>query len=102
MRAVLTWLAVRDNFADLMSAASAAACGAAADVPKKQRPIEAPHAAAGRPKPPAPETETPSAAVISGFCNSCPPVDHATAGHDAAAAGHALERILITTGLIIG
>src|SRR5438309_2052029 len=55
---------VKAGLAALIKAAMAAACGAAADVPKN-----------GLGNPPAPETLTPSAAVISGFCNSRPPVD---------------------------
>src|SRR5436309_873697 len=57
------WVGVRLGLADSSSPAIAAACGAAADVPKK-----------GEPNPPTPVTLTPSAAVISGFCRSTPPV----------------------------
>src|SRR5947199_5275706 len=56
--------AVNAGFADLISAAIAAACGAAADVPKN-----------GLGNPPTPDTDTPSAAVISGFDSTVPPVD---------------------------
>ena len=50
--------------ADFSSAAIAAACGAAAEVPKN---VDG--------NVPAPVTLTPSAAVMSGFCRSSPPVD---------------------------
>ena len=50
--------------ADLSSAAIAAACGAEADVPKN-----------GDGKPPTPVTLTPSAAVMSGFWRTSPPVE---------------------------
>src|SRR5262245_12703941 len=56
------WLELSEEFADFTRAAIAAACGAAADVPKKK---------VGNP--PAPVTETPSAAVRSGLFRSCPP-----------------------------
>src|SRR3989442_1128560 len=62
--AVWIWAGVNDGFADFTRAAMAAACGAAADVPKN-----------GLGKPPTPVTETPSAAVISGLFRTCPPVD---------------------------
>src|SRR5262244_896503 len=55
--------------ADNTSAAIAAACGAAADVPKN---------VVG--KPPDPVTETPSAAAMSGFSSVCPPVDERLPG----------------------
>src|SRR5262252_7203763 len=61
--------------ADWISAAMAAACGAAADVPKN-----------GFENPPAPVTETPSAAVISGLRRTCPPVDETFPGVSAAPA----------------
>src|SRR5215475_10118164 len=54
---------VRDGLADLTNPAIAAACGAAAEVPKK-----------GLGNPPTPVTATPSAAVMSGFCKRSPPV----------------------------
>ena len=47
---------VKDGLADLINPAIAAACGAAAEVPKN-----------GFGNPPAPVMETPSAAVMSGF-----------------------------------
>src|SRR5258708_491464 len=56
--------AVKDGFADFTSAAIAAACGAAAEVPKN-----------GLGNPPTPVTLTPSAAVMSGFCSTWPPVE---------------------------
>src|SRR3954452_10454499 len=55
---------VNAGLADLRSPAIAAACGAAADVPKNDDG-----------KPPAPVTLTPSAAVMSGFCRTTPPLD---------------------------
>jgi hypothetical protein len=64
VKAVLICAAVSDGRADFNKAAIAAACGAAAEVPKK-----------GEPNPPTPVTFTPSAAVTSGFCNNEPPVD---------------------------
>src|ERR1700730_4499770 len=60
---------VNAGLAALINAAIAAACGAAADVPKK-----------GLGNAPAPETETPSAAVTSGFCKTAPPVDEKSPG----------------------
>src|SRR5262245_24962116 len=56
---------VNDGFADLMSAAIAAACGAAACPPHRT----------GGMNPPAPLTDTLSAAVKSGFCRTVPPVE---------------------------
>src|SRR5829696_2460284 len=53
---------VSDGLADLSRAAIAAACGAAAEVPRNEMP-----------KPPAPVTDTPSAAVRSGFWRLMPP-----------------------------
>src|SRR5215813_639982 len=47
----------------------AAACGAAAEVPKN-----------GLGKPPTPVTVTPSAAVMSGFCSRVPPVAEKSPG----------------------
>ena len=67
--ALLSCVCVKPGFADLMSAMIAAACGAAADVPKN---------CPG--KSPAPVTNTPSAAVRSGFCNTAPPVDEKLPG----------------------
>src|SRR2546425_10631880 len=58
------WAAVSDGFADFTSAAIAAACGAAADVPKN---------VVGNP--PTPVTLTPSAAVMSGFWRTRPPFE---------------------------
>src|SRR2546428_4595540 len=63
-RAALICACDNEGFADRIKAAMAAVCGAAADVPKN-----------GLGNPPTPETLTPSAAVISGFCNTRPPVD---------------------------
>jgi len=54
--------AVRDGLKDLMSAAIAPAWGAAADVPKNGLKPGAAH-------------DTPSAAVMSGFCSNSPPVE---------------------------
>src|SRR4051812_23004853 len=56
--------AVNAGLADLSRPAIAAACGAAADVPKNDDG-----------NPPTPVTLTPSAAVMSGFCRSTPPVE---------------------------
>ena len=60
---------VKAGLAALINEAIAAACGAAADVPKN-----------GLGNPPAPETDTPSAAVMSGFCKIVPPVDETSPG----------------------
>jgi hypothetical protein len=64
VRAVRICACVSDGFADFSRAAMAAACGAAADVPENVMP-----------KPPAPVTDTRSAAVMSGFWRTVPPVD---------------------------
>src|SRR5215510_9801129 len=60
---------VKDGFADLSKPAIAAACGAAAEVPKN-----------GLGNPPTPVTETPSAAVMSGFWRRRPPVAETSPG----------------------
>src|SRR5215475_14720202 len=60
---------VKDGFADLSKPAIAAACGAAAEVPKN-----------GLGNPPTPVMETPSAAVISGFWRRRPPVARKSPG----------------------
>ena len=60
---------VNNEFADLIRPAIAPACGAAADVPKN-----------GDANPPTPVTCTPSAAVMSGFCRTMPPVDDTSPG----------------------
>src|SRR5438067_2405276 len=62
--AVRTCAVVNDGLADLIRAAIAAACGAAADVPKN-----------GLGKLPTPVIDTPSAAVMSGLASTVPPVD---------------------------
>src|SRR5581483_52955 len=62
-------IAVADGFFDFIRAAIAAACGAAADVPKN-----------GEPNPPTPVTDTPSAAVMSGLLRTCPPLDDTLPG----------------------
>src|ERR1044072_9494648 len=60
---------VKAGFADLTSAAIAPAWGAAAEVPKN-----------GLGNPPTPVTDVPSAAVMSGFWRSTPPVDETLPG----------------------
>src|SRR6185369_13515798 len=67
--AVLICACVNVGFADLSKAAIAAACGAAAEVPKK-----------GLLKLPTPVTATPSAAVINGCCMVVPPVEEKLPG----------------------
>src|SRR4030095_1704512 len=67
VRIVLICAGVSAGLNDLMSAAIAPACGADADVPKKGLKPGAAHV-------------TPSAAVMSGFCSSCPPVDEKLPG----------------------
>src|SRR5207248_1578564 len=69
VRATLICDCVKAGFADFSRAAMAAACGAAAEVPENR---------VG--KPPAPDTATPSAAVMSGFCKTVPPVDERLPG----------------------
>src|SRR5260370_4603200 len=64
VNAARIWAWVKDGFADLTSAATAAALGAAAEVPKN---------VLGNP--PTPVTETPSAPVISGLFSTVPPVE---------------------------
>jgi hypothetical protein len=64
VKAVLICAAVKLGFADLTRAATAAALGAAAEVPKN-----------GLGNPPTPVTETPSAAVMSGLFKIFPPVE---------------------------
>src|SRR6185295_12337440 len=66
---VLICAGVRVGKADFNRPAIAAACGAAAEVPKK---------VVG--KPPTPVTDTPSAAVMSGFWRKVPPVDEKLPG----------------------
>src|SRR6266852_215001 len=66
---VFIWAGVREGLADLTRAATAAALGAAAEVPKK-----------GLGNPPTPVTDTPSAAVISGLFNVVPPVEDKSPG----------------------
>src|SRR2546428_421218 len=61
--------AVNDGFADFTSAAIAAACGPAAEVPKN-----------GLGNPPTPVTPTPSAAATPGFCRTWPPVADTVVG----------------------
>ena len=61
-RAVRICAFVSNGFELFRRAAMAPACGAAAEVPKNEIP-----------KPPAPVTETPSAAVMSGFWREMPP-----------------------------
>jgi hypothetical protein len=60
---------VKDGLADLINPEIAAACGAAAEVPKN-----------GLGNPPAPVMETPSAAVISGFWRTRPHVAEKSPG----------------------
>jgi hypothetical protein len=60
---------VKDGLADLSNPAIAAACGAAAEVPKNRLG-----------NPPTPVTETPSAAVMSGFWRRRPPVAEKSPG----------------------
>src|SRR5882724_8333453 len=62
--AVRIWACVKAGPADLTRAATPAALGAAAEVPKN-----------GLPNPPTPVTDTPSAAVISGLFSTVPPVE---------------------------
>src|SRR4051812_27135757 len=68
-RSVRSCDCVNPGFFALKSAMIAAACGAAADVPKN---------CVGNG--PAPDTATPSAAVKSGFCSTAPPVDDRSEG----------------------
>src|SRR5712692_4192791 len=60
---------VREGFADLTSAATEAALGAAAEVPKNRLG-----------NPPTPVTDTPSAPVISGLLRTVPPVEEKLPG----------------------
>src|ERR1019366_7979118 len=60
VKRVRIWDGVRAGLYDFSSAAMAAACGAAAEVPKKG--VNA-----------ARSVDTPSAAAISGFCRTAPP-----------------------------
>src|SRR5438034_1108072 len=69
VRIVRICAGVSEESADLISAAMAAACGAAADVPEN-----------GVSKLPTPVTDTPSAAVMSGLSSTCPPVDDTSPG----------------------
>ena len=67
--ALLSCVCVKPGFCDLISAMIAAACGGGRRVPKNWPG-----------KSPAPVTNTPSAAVRSGFCNTAPPVDEKLPG----------------------
>src|SRR5262249_56553183 len=71
-----SWLGAAAGSADWSSGAMAAACGAAAEVPKNR---------VGNP--PTPVTITPSAAVMSGFWRNRPPVEEKSPGVIAAPAG---------------
>ena len=62
-----TWSTVKAGLKDLSSAAMPAACGAAAEVPKNGAK-------------PGTEVVTPSAAAMSGFCNTLPPVEETLPG----------------------
>src|SRR5262245_7143421 len=72
VRAVRILEADSAGLAALINAAIAAACGAAAEVPKN-----------GEAKKPTPVTETPSAAVKSGFWSTRPPVEEKFPGVNA-------------------
>src|SRR5690348_11649963 len=70
LRMVLTWEGVRHGLYDLSNAAIAAACGAAAEVPwKGLKPLFVDKSGA-----------TSSAAVMSGFGRTVPPVDEKLPG----------------------
>src|SRR5260370_40035961 len=64
VRIVLTCAVVKEGFADLINAAIAPACGAAAEVPKN----------GFKPPPAGNVVETPSAAVTSGLFRTVPPL----------------------------